>query len=53
MSISKDKKRALNLTGNIIVTTIIFTVQAKDIYPKIKVPNIFSGDRKKFKAYEA
>jgi hypothetical protein len=52
MSISKDKERALNPTGSIIITTVISLIQAKNIYPKIKVPDIFIGDRKKFKAYE-
>jgi hypothetical protein len=52
MFTSKGKERALSLTDNIIITTVIFTVQAKDTYPKIKVSDIFSGDRKKFKAYE-
>jgi hypothetical protein len=53
MSISKDKERASNLTGSIIITAIIFPVQAKNIYFKIKIPDIFISDRKKFKAYEA
>jgi hypothetical protein len=53
MFISKGKKRAANPTGNIIITIIIFTVQAKDTYSKVKILNTFSGDRKKFKAYEA
>jgi Zn-dependent M32 family carboxypeptidase len=52
MSISKGKKRVPNLTGNITATTVIFTVQAKDTYLKIKIPDTFLGDRKKFKAYE-
>jgi hypothetical protein len=53
MSISKGKERVLSLTGSIIIATIVFPVQAKDIYLKMKVPDIFTGDRKKFKAYEA
>jgi hypothetical protein len=53
MFISKGKERAPNLTGNIIITIVIFTVQAKNIYFKIKTPDTFSGDRKKFKVYEA
>jgi hypothetical protein len=53
MSISKSKERALNLTGSTIITTIAFTVQTKDIYFRVKVPDIFSNDRKKFKVYEA
>jgi hypothetical protein len=53
MSISKGKKRAASPTGNIIIIAVISTVQAKDIYPRIKILNTFSGDRKKFKIYEA
>jgi hypothetical protein len=53
MFISKSKERALSPTGNIIIAIIIFPVQAKNIYLKMKAPDIFSGDRKKFKAYEA
>jgi hypothetical protein len=51
MSTSKGKKRALNPTGNII-TAVMFIVQAKNTYLRIEIPDIFSGDRKKFKAYE-
>jgi hypothetical protein len=53
MSISKGKKRAFSLTGNIIAAIIIFPVQAKNTYPRVKAPNTFTGDRKKFKAYKA
>jgi hypothetical protein len=53
MSISKGKERAVSPTGSIIVTATISTVQAKDTYLKIKTLDTFSGDRKKFKAYEA
>jgi hypothetical protein len=52
MSISKSKKRALSLTGNTIITAAISTVLTKDTFPKVKLPNTFSGDRKKFKTYE-
>jgi hypothetical protein len=52
MFINKNKERATNLTGNIIITATIFTVQAKNIYFKVKLPDIFLSDRKKFKAYE-
>jgi hypothetical protein len=52
MFINKDKERASNPTGNIIITTIMSPVQAKNIYFKIKVPDTFIGDRKKFKVYE-
>jgi hypothetical protein len=52
MSISKGKKRALNSTGSIITAIIVSPVQAKDTYLRIKVPDIFTGDRKKFKIYE-
>jgi hypothetical protein len=53
MFINKGKERALSLTGSIIVTAVMSPVQIKDIYPRIKVPDTFTGDRKKFKAYEA
>jgi hypothetical protein len=53
MSTSKGKKRAPNPTGNTTTTVIMSPVQAKDTYPKVKVPDTFTGDRKKFKAYEA
>jgi hypothetical protein len=53
MSINKGKKRAANPTGNIIAIVTIFTVQAKNIYLKVKALDTFSGDRKKFKIYEA
>jgi hypothetical protein len=52
MSISKGKERAASLTGNIIITAIILTVLIKNTFPKMKVPDTFSDDRKKFKAYE-
>ena len=53
MSTSKGKKRVLNPTGNTIAAAIIFPVQAKNTYPKVKAPDTFTGDRKKFKTYEA
>jgi hypothetical protein len=53
MFISKGKERAVSPTGSITVITAVFTVQAKDIYPRVKIPDTFSGDRKKFKVYEA
>jgi hypothetical protein len=52
MSISKGKERATNPTGNITAITVISTVQAKNTYLRIKILDIFSGDRKKFKIYE-
>jgi hypothetical protein len=52
MFISKGKERASSSTGNTIAAAIIFPVQAKDTYFKVKVSDIFTGDRKKFKAYE-
>jgi hypothetical protein len=52
MFTSKGKERVPSPTGN-ITTAVIFTVQTKDTYPKVKIPDIFSGDRKKFKTYEA
>jgi hypothetical protein len=53
MFTNKSKKRASNPTGNTIATVIISPVQAKDTYFKMEAPDIFTGDRKKFKAYEA
>jgi hypothetical protein len=53
MFTNKDKKRVISLTGNTIVTVTASTVLQKDTYLRIKSPDIFSGDRKKFKAYEA
>jgi hypothetical protein len=53
MSTSKGKKRAPSLTGNITAATIVSPVQAKNTYSKVKVSDTFTGDRKKFKAYEA
>jgi hypothetical protein len=52
MLISKGKERAPSLTGNIIIAIIVTVVQQKDIYSRITEPDTFSGDRKKFKAYE-
>jgi hypothetical protein len=52
MSINKGKERVPNLTGNTIITIVIFTVLTKDTFLRIKFPNTFSGDRKKFKTYE-
>ena len=52
MSISKGKERAASPTGSIIATAAVSTVQAKDTYPRVEVPDTFTGDRKKFKAYE-
>jgi hypothetical protein len=51
MSTSKGKERIASLTGSITITAVL-TILAKDTFPKMKVLNIFSGDRKKFKAYE-
>jgi hypothetical protein len=52
MFINKDKKRVLSLTGNIIITIAVFIILTKNIFPRIKFPDTFSGDRKKFKVYE-
>jgi hypothetical protein len=52
MFISKGKKRVPSLIGNIIITAAVPTVLQKDIYFKMKLPDTFSGDRKKFKIYE-
>jgi hypothetical protein len=54
MSTLKGKERAFSLTGNIITTVIIAAiVLTKDTYSRIVKSDIFSGNRKKFKAYEA
>jgi hypothetical protein len=53
MFISKGKERAFSPTGNIIAAVIVSPVQAKNIYFRVKIPDTFTGDRKKFKAYEA
>jgi hypothetical protein len=54
MSTSKGKERAFSLTGSIITAVIIITtVLTKDTYFRIIKPDTFSGNRKKFKAYEA
>jgi hypothetical protein len=53
MSILKGKKRVSSLTGSTITAAITATtVLTKDTYLKIIEPDTFSGDRKKFKAYE-
>jgi hypothetical protein len=52
MSTSKDKKRVPSLTGNTTATTVTSTVLTKDTFPKMKAPDTFSENRKKFKAYE-
>jgi hypothetical protein len=41
-------KRAVSPTGNIISSV---AGDKKNTYPKIAVPDLFYGDRKKFKAY--
>jgi hypothetical protein len=48
----KGKKRAANPTDNTI-TTVAIAVQAKNTFPRVKTPDTFSGDRKKFKIYES
>ena len=53
MFTNKSKERIYSPTGSIIIAAVIFPVQAKDIYFKVKAPDIFIGDRKKFKIYEA
>jgi hypothetical protein len=52
MFISKGKERALSPIGSIIITAVVSTVLAKDIFLRVKVSDTFLGDRKKFKAYE-
>jgi hypothetical protein len=53
MFTNKDKERVVSPTGSIAITVIVLTVLQKNTYPKIKLPDIFLGDRKKFKVYEA
>jgi hypothetical protein len=53
MSTNKSKERVSSPTGSIIAAIIMFPVQAKNIYFKVKTSDTFIGDRKKFKAYEA
>jgi hypothetical protein len=53
MFIAKSKERAVNLTDSIIITAAILTVLIKNIFFRVKVPDTFSGDRKKFKIYES
>jgi hypothetical protein len=52
MSTAKGKERAANPISNvtIAVTSVIFT---KDTFFKVTDPDIFAGDRKKFKVYES
>ena len=52
MFTAKGKERAVSLTGSTIITVTILTVLIKNIFLRMKVPDSFSGDRKKFKAYE-
>jgi hypothetical protein len=52
MSTVKDKERAASLIGSIatVPTTVVFV---KDTFPRVIESDAFSGDRKKFKAYES
>jgi hypothetical protein len=54
---AKGKERAFSLTGStaiiVIAAIAATTVLTKDTYLRIAEPDTFSGDRKKFKAYEA
>jgi hypothetical protein len=53
MSTSKGKERVASLTGSIIIIIVAaLTILTKDTFFKIKLSDTFSGDRKKFKAYE-
>jgi hypothetical protein len=52
MFTSKNKERASSPTGSIIIAAVMFPVQAKNTYFKVEIPDTFTGDRKKFKAYE-
>jgi hypothetical protein len=50
MASSKDKARALSPTGSVVTTTDT-PAATKEAYPKVAEPDLFYGDRKKFKAY--
>jgi hypothetical protein len=50
MASSKDKARAPSPTGSVVTTTEA-PVPTKEAYPKVAEPDLFYGDRKKFKAY--
>jgi hypothetical protein len=54
MSTSKGKKRAPSLIGSTTATTAVvaLTVLAKNTFPRVKAPDTFLKNRKKFKAYE-
>jgi hypothetical protein len=52
MSTNKGKERASSLTGSTIITVTASTVLQKNTYPRMELPDIFLGDRKKFKTYE-
>jgi hypothetical protein len=52
MFISKGKERAPSPTGSTTITAVMSIVLAKDTFLKVEVSDTFSGDRKKFKAYE-
>jgi hypothetical protein len=53
MFTNKGKKRVISLTGSITATVVASMVLQKDTYLRIKAPDTFLGDRKKFKIYEA
>jgi hypothetical protein len=51
---AKGKERAFSPTDSITIAVItVITVLTKDTYPRITKSDTFSGDRKKFKVYEA
>jgi hypothetical protein len=52
MSTNKGKERAANLT-NSIATALITIILIKDTFLRVTESDAFSGDRKKFKAYES
>jgi hypothetical protein len=43
MFINKGKKRVSNLTGSIIAAAIMFPVQVKDTYFRVKIPDMLEG----------
>jgi hypothetical protein len=53
MSISKGKERVASLTGSITIIVVAApTILTKDTFFRVEFSNIFSSDRKKFKAYK-
>jgi hypothetical protein len=47
---SKEKDRTPNPIGS-VTSTVVDKKDDKEAYPKVQIPDLFYGDRKKFKAY--